>query len=124
MIISSVDAINMYPLIKLSTIIKAVKLFSRKLTAATKKTIILCLELINFGMISTLITLDGKYYKYRGGRRDKQGLALGGYELAFLAELVASYLCEKAKTNFRPTTYHEIYIDDSLVVFKVKNNTR
>ena len=37
---------------------------------------------------------------------------------AFLAELVASYLFEKAKANFRPPIYHGIYIDSGLVVFE------
>ena len=53
--IASVDAINMFLLIKLSTSKKVVIVFARKLTAATKKTINLCLELIRFGMSSTLI---------------------------------------------------------------------
>ena len=59
--IASVDAINMYPYIKLSTIIKAVKFFARKLTVATKNTINLCLKLIFFRMISTLISFDSDY---------------------------------------------------------------
>ena len=42
----------------------------------------------------------------------------------FLADLVASYLIEKSKSNFHPTTYHEIYRDDSLVVFKGKKSAR
>ena len=37
-----------------------------------------------------------------------------------LADLVASYLFEKAKANFFPTIYHGIYRYDSLVFFKVK----
>ena len=45
---------------------------------------------------------------------------IGGYELAFLADLVASNLSEKAKTNFFPTIYHVIYRDDALVLFKGK----
>ena len=60
--ISSVNAINMYPSTKLSTIKKAVRLFARKFTTTTKKTINLCLELIRFRMSSTLISFDGKYY--------------------------------------------------------------
>ena len=62
----SLDAINMYPSIKLSTIKKVVIFFSRKLTAATKKTTNLRLELIRFGMGSTLISFDGDYYKHGG----------------------------------------------------------
>ena len=102
--IASADAINMYPLIKLSIIRKAVRLFARKLTAATKKTINLCLELLPFGMSSTPISFDSEYYKYHGGEREEQGLVIGGYELEFLDNLVVSYLFEKAKTNFHPTT--------------------
>ena len=57
--IASVDAINMYPSIKLATIKKAVRFFVRKLTSEVKKTINLCLDLIQFGMSSTLISFDG-----------------------------------------------------------------
>ena len=67
--ISSVDAINMYPSIKLATIRKLVRYFARKLTRDTKKTIKFCLDLIHFGMSSTLISLDGDYYEYHGGER-------------------------------------------------------
>ena len=54
------------------------------------------------------------------GEREEQGLAIGGYESAFLADLVDSYLFEKTTPIFRPTIYHGIYQDDSLVVFKGK----
>ena len=66
MTILSVDAINMHPSVKLSIIKNAVRLFRIKLTTSTKKKINLCLELIRFGIISTLITYDGNYYKYHG----------------------------------------------------------
>ena len=62
--IASVDAINMYPSIKLATTRKAVRFFARKLTTETKNTINLCLELIHFGMRSTLISFDNEYYEY------------------------------------------------------------
>ena len=58
--IASVDAINMCMSIKLSTIQNAVRFFARKLTATTKKNINLCLELIRFGMSSTLISFEGE----------------------------------------------------------------
>ena len=61
--ISSVDAVNMYPSIKLATIIKAIIFFSRKITTETKNIINLCLELIHFGMSSTLISFGGDYYE-------------------------------------------------------------
>ena len=61
--ITSVDAINMYPSIKLETIKKVVRYLARTLTIDTKKTINLCLDLIQFGMSSTLIFFDGEYYE-------------------------------------------------------------
>ena len=64
--IVSVDAINMYPSIKLATTRKAVRYFARKLNSDTKKTINLCLDLIHFGMRSTLISFDNEYYEYHG----------------------------------------------------------
>ena len=67
--LASVDAINMYPSINLATIKKAVRFFARTLTKATKKTINLCLELIRFGISSTLIFFDGEYYEYHGGEK-------------------------------------------------------
>ena len=45
---------------------------------------------------------------------------IGGYKSAFLADLVASYLFEKAKPIFRPIIYHGIYRYDGQVVFKGK----
>ena len=100
--IASVDAINMHPSIKLATIKKAVRFSARTLTTATKKTINLCLELIRFGMSSTLISFDDEYYEYHGREKKEQGLAIGGYESEFLADLVASYLFLKGQSAFPP----------------------
>ena len=99
MTIETVDAINMYLSIKLATIKKAVIFFTMKLTSEVKKKINLCLDIIQFGMSSTLISFNGEYYKYHGGEREEQGLAIGGYESAFLADLAASYLFENAPPN-------------------------
>ena len=93
----------MYPSIKLATIKKAVRFFARKLTSEVKKKINLCLDTIQFGMNLTLISFHGEYYEYHGGEREEHGLAIGGYKSAFLADLVASYLFEKATPIFSPT---------------------
>ena len=82
----------MYPSIKLSTIKKAVIFFTIKLIAETNKNINLCLELIRFRMISTLISFDVEYYEYNVGKKEENGLAIGGYESTLLSNLVASYL--------------------------------
>ena len=122
--IASVDAINMYPSIKLSTIKKSERLFARKITAATKKIINICLELIRFGMSYTLTSFDGEYYKYHSRENEEQNLVVGGYELSFLSDLVASYLFDKAKALLNPKFYHGVYQDYSLVVFKRKKSVK
>ena len=45
-------------------------------------------------------------------------LDIGEYKSEFLADLVASYLFDKSKSNFCPKIYHEIYRNDGLVSFK------
>ena len=51
-------------------------------------------------MSSNLISFDREYYEYHVGKIEEKGLGIGGYEPAFLADLVSSYLFEKAKANF------------------------
>ena len=71
-------------------------------------------------MSSTLISLHWEYYEYHGGEREEQGLVIGRYKSAFLADLVASYLFKKVIPIFRSAFYHGIYRDEGLVVFKGK----
>ena len=69
----------------------------------------LCMELIHFGMSSTLISFGSEYYEYHDREIEEQGLAIGGYESAFLADLVASYLFEKSKpTSAQQSTTESI----------------
>ena len=109
----------MHPPNKLSKIKNSVRLLTRKINAATNKTINICLELINFGTRSTWISFGGEYYKYHGGEKEEQSLEIGVYELELLVNLVASYLFEKYRYLLNPTTHPVIYQDDGLVVFKV-----
>ena len=108
----------MHPSIKLSTIKNAVRFFAIKLKAATKKTINLCLELIRFGIRSTLITFYIEYYEYNRGKKEELGLAICRYELDLLSDLVASYLFDISTAILNPTTSHGIYLYDGLVVSK------
>ena len=55
--IASVDAINMYMSIKLLKIKKSVRLFEKKFTAETKKTINLCLLKSSRRQVSQLILI-------------------------------------------------------------------
>ena len=46
-------------------------------------------------MSSTLLTFEEKYFEYGEKRIKTKGLAIGLYESAFIADLVASYLFKK-----------------------------
>jgi hypothetical protein len=54
-----------------------------------------CLKLIQFGIANTLLTFGEKYFEYDGEKDmyDK-GLTIGGYESAWLANLVAAYVLD------------------------------
>jgi len=93
-------------------------IMSLNLPTEIKEKVRHCLKMIEFGMQSCLITFDSKYFEYRGdGDSTDKGLAIGGYESAFLADLVASFLLEKTNHHFENTKFHGIYRDDGLVIF-------
>ena len=69
-------------------------------------------------MSSTFIYFNGEYYKYNGGEKEEQGLAIGGYELSLLANLVTSYMFENSKTIINQTTYHNIYRTENMVLLQ------
>ena len=80
------------------------------------------MTLVKFGMKSTLIRFCDKYYKYKGAAgasvdNEDISLAIGGFKLAWLANLVASYLLEMTEDHFIKTITKGIYRNDGLVVF-------
>eukprot|EP00957_Ditylum_brightwellii_P023057 1739285-Ditylum_brightwellii.AAC.1 len=88
----SLDINNTYPLIRVCLIQKVLDCYTWKLPAIARKQIRECMEIVRFGMRSTLIYFQNKYYKYNrvagNTTSDKDiGLAIGGYESAFLANL-------------------------------------
>ena len=70
-------------------------------------------------MGNTLLTIIDKYYEY-GGEEDveERGLMIGGYELVWLADLVASYILENMKEHFKEMHFKGIYFDDRIAIFK------
>ena len=80
-----------------------------------------CLRLTQFGMGNTLLTFDGRYYEYRSAATDpsQSGLTIGGYESAWLADLVASYLFIQTKDVFSHTSHYNVmYRDDGIAVLQ------
>ena len=64
MTIASIYAVAMYPSIKLPLVKKEISYFTRNLPKSQQSNVKLCLELIAFGMSSTLLTFEDKYYEY------------------------------------------------------------
>eukprot|EP00957_Ditylum_brightwellii_P136862 10437093-Ditylum_brightwellii.AAC.1 len=86
------DIENMYPL--------APTYHSQGLFKEDKTTISNCLDSIKFGMRNMLVQYHGKHCAYKGAAKgqvmgDKDvALAIGAYEAAFCADVVASYVFE------------------------------
>ena len=114
----SIDAVVMYPSIKFPLVKKAIPFYTRNLPKNEMTKINLCLRLIGFGMSSTLLSFQEKYYEYGDEGLETKGLAIGGYESALLADLVDYYLLEVTNNQFKQVTWRGIYRDDGFLVFK------
>ena len=71
-------------------------------------------------MSTTLLSLKDKYYMYDGDKNiEEQGLIIGSYELAWLADLAISYLLDNInQTVYNNMNYFGIYRDDGIAIFK------
>ena len=69
-------------------------------------------------MNSTLLNFQDKYYEYGEEGFETKGLVIGGYELAFLADFLDSYLFEVTNNQFKEFLWRRINRDDGLLVFK------
>jgi len=81
--IASTDAEDFYPLVRLKLVRTAVCHFSKELPEEDQITSKHCLDLIKFGMQSTLLVFVDKCHECDGDRDPgEKGLAIGGYESA------------------------------------------
>lgn len=124
--IVTLDIEAMYPSIQIEHVKRAVEYFLRDAPEEDKKTAEHCLDMIRFGMANTMVTFNGKYYEYGGTEVESKGLTIGGYESAFLADLVAAFILENLEDLFQNDegqTYSKIYRDDGFKVELVANRT-
>eukprot|EP00957_Ditylum_brightwellii_P199055 15173218-Ditylum_brightwellii.AAC.2 len=104
----SLDIDNMYPSVRVKLIKKALKYYSRNLPVDAKKQIKLGLKMVQLGMKNRLVNFGDKFYTCKGAAKGKNliaddiTIAIGGYKLAFLADLVASYVFEMTEKCFAP----------------------
>jgi hypothetical protein len=81
-------------------------------------TVEVCLEMVRFGMKSTLFTFQDQFYEYDGEENiDDRGLTIGGYESAWLADLVGAYILDHTQHLFEETIFEGFYEDDGFAVF-------
>eukprot|EP00957_Ditylum_brightwellii_P198743 15148407-Ditylum_brightwellii.AAC.1 len=86
------------------------------------------MDMIQFGMKNTLVGFRDKHFNYKGAAKEDDlivknvALAIGGYESAFLADLVALYLLEITGKKFIKAKYKGIYRDNGLTVLVGKWN--
>eukprot|EP00957_Ditylum_brightwellii_P102283 7797420-Ditylum_brightwellii.AAC.1 len=112
------DIVSMYPSIQVKLIKKALKYYAKDLLTEARETIDMCMDIAQFGMKSTLIQFKGCYFIYQGAAKGKEiseedvALAIGAYESAFLADIVASYVFEEMEECFVKCIYRGIYRDD------------
>eukprot|EP00957_Ditylum_brightwellii_P180071 13717254-Ditylum_brightwellii.AAC.1 len=103
------DIENMYPSVRLKLIQKALTYYSCNLSKDDKTTINECLDLIKFGMRSTLVQYHGKYYAYKSAAKcqvmgdEDVALAISAYEATFCANVIASYVFEMTEVMFMQT---------------------
>ena len=118
--INTLDIINMYPSIKHKLIRKAINHFCMdRLNEEEEVVIAAALEMQQFSMGNTIVTFRDKFYEY-GVNADpmERGLTIGGYDSAWLADMVAGYLLELADDHFAMTSFFGMYRDDGNVIFE------
>ena len=116
--ICSLDIINMYPSIKHRLIRKAITFYSSGFADEELEMIEAALEMQQFSMKNTLVTFQDKYYEY-GVEEDAMDrvLTMGGYDSAWLADLVAGYLMERVDDTLGGLRFLGMYRDDGNLVF-------
>ena len=117
--IVSIDAQKYYPSVHWKLIVKAIRHYSKHLEIGERIKIEECLKLIKFGMSSTYLVFQDHYYEYDGDQKpEDRGLTIGGYESAWLSDVVGAFIFDMNADNFVDMNYHKIYRDDGLGIFK------
>jgi hypothetical protein len=110
----------MYLSVKFDLIKKAAEYYARNITDENEiDKVNKCLDLIKFGMNTTLIQFCRVYYLYNGDKEvEDKGLTIGGYESAWLADLAMAFILEMMDQDvLDKTKFFGIYHDDGLAVF-------
>ena len=117
--IASIDAVDFYPSVKFKLVQQAVDYYSAGLSQEDRATIKHGLEMIQFGMRSTLLCFQDQYYEYDAAKNPtEKGLSIGSYESAWLADLAGAYILDNTEDCFTEAQFHGLYRDDGIAVFR------
>ena len=117
--IFNIDVRNMYPSISLSLIKEALLFFSSVLPEEEQKMVMRAWAFGQFGMDGSIMQFGGEYYRYVGAQRSGEAsLSIGGFESAFYADLVMSFIFQKAQLAglFEDFAVIGIYRDDGFAI--------
>ena len=80
--------------------------------------------MLKFSMGNTLVTFRNKYYEY-GVDDDpmNRSLTIGGYDSAWNADLIASYILNMAQDHFTETKFFGLYRDDGNIILDGTRST-
>ena len=113
-LIVKLDIEAMYPSITYELVAEAVRYYAEGFSEEETARVEAGLDMLKFSMSNCLINFREKYLQY-GKERDplKRVLTIGGYDSAWLADLTACYILERAEPVWSEQfAYFKIYRDD------------
>ena len=101
---------------------KAVWFFAKDLCENKKKKLKVGLEILKLGMSTQIVQFNGTYYKYIGNDEQDPSLTIGGYESAFLSDLLVAFVFKVINPKLFVGNFilNEIYRDDGILVTERK----
>ena len=97
-LIAKLDIESMYPSITYQLVMEAVHYYTKGFSKEEEMRVEAGLEMLKFSMANCLINFGENYFQY-GKEEDplKRVLIIGGYDSAWLADIVACYILEKTE---------------------------
>ena len=97
-LVVKLDIEAMYPSINYKLVAKAVRYYTRRFSEEEEMRVEAGLDMLKFSMSNCLINFGPEYFQYGKEKNCSQRvLTIGGYDSAWLADLVAGYILEKTE---------------------------
>ena len=98
-LIIKLDIEAMYPSITYELVAKSVGYYAKEFSEKDKMRVESSLDMLKFSMSNCLINVGPGYFQYRKEKDPlKRVLLIGGFDSAWLADLVACYILEQTES--------------------------